>query len=151
LLDRGTKPLLERRQRRSNQPRDLPERRRLQPQHPTLRQHRVPQRLPPLLTRAHLGRQPVGQLPLVSLRTLPEPQRGADLFNRPPGPLVVGEQPRIDLDLLSQVTHRGLRHLSRVLREPALISKNFSKATKPTRVAPVLFATSFQPDSSNVQ
>jgi hypothetical protein len=52
-------------------------------------------------------------------------------LTRAPAPRVLPDQRRIDLDLLGQVRHSLFRHLSGVLREPAVDLEKFQQHSEP--------------------
>ena len=94
--------------------------------------------------------------PIIGHRTLTTdgPLSGGPVSNSlivTPTPLILREQHRIDLDLLSQIRHSLLRHLGAILREPAINLEKFGQRGEPNRVTSGLLPINSQSGAINVQ
>lgn len=98
-------------------------------------QQRLAQLLVPQLDRADLLGQPSGELVLIAASEVAEPERGPHLLavvlDRPAGPVVAGEQLRVQLQLLGQLGHRRRRHLLSRPREPRLDLEELQQHREP--------------------
>ena len=133
-LDRlRAEALLKPRSRRPDDPFDPA--RRLDPRRPAAHQHRVDELVGRQLDRAHLLRQPSGQRLLVGARRLPKPEHTADLRpvprHRSRGIPVRRETRRRNVDLLSDIGDRSVRHLARIPRKARLKLEELQQDREP--------------------